>query len=71
MRTNRRQFLATLGAAPVFAAPVLANAAGNTSGDALFSLADLRGTANANELGLRPGAIDDQSRLFQIGRAHV
>ncbi|MCO5133883.1 MAG: TIGR03808 family TAT-translocated repetitive protein [Phyllobacteriaceae bacterium] len=65
MRTNRRQFLATLGAAPVIAAPALANAAGNTSGDALFSLADLRGTANANELGLRPGAIDDQSRLFQ------
>jgi len=65
MRTNRRQFLAALAATPAVAVPAMANAAGNTSGDALFSLADLRGTANANELGLRPGAIDDQSRLFQ------
>lgn len=69
MRTNRRKFLAALAATPAMAAPLLtpsaANAAGSEAGDTLFSLAELRGTANANELGLRPGAIDDQSRLFQ------
>lgn len=38
-----------------------------------FSLSDLRGTANAAELGLTPGAIDDQSRLLQsiLERAEV
>lgn len=69
MRTNRRKFLAALAATPAMAAPLLTPSAANTAdseaGDTLFSLAELRGTANANELGLRPGAIDDQSRLFQ------
>ncbi len=64
MGINRRQILTGLAGLPVIAA------AGTTTAQTIpadipFSLADLRGTANANELGLRPGTIDDQSRLLQ------
>ncbi|MCB1386522.1 MAG: TIGR03808 family TAT-translocated repetitive protein [Nitratireductor sp.] len=75
MRTNRRQFLGALSASlagmAVGAAPAIAATGGRpgtaqpADGSMLFSLADLRGTENANDLGLRPGTIDDQSRLFQ------
>jgi uncharacterized secreted repeat protein (TIGR03808 family) len=72
MSINRRHLLAGLAGIPVLGASGLATAqtAGN---DIPFSLADLRGTANANELGLRPGTIDDQSRMLQdiLDRAHA
>lgn len=67
MGFNRRQLLAGLAAAPVVGAGVTAtgNYANAASGKQLFELTDLRGTANANELGLRPTTIDDQSRTLQ------
>ena len=73
MHTNRRHFLkhfmASAAAVPVFGAATgigtgTAFSAG-TQGYKSFSMADLRGTANANELGLRPATIDDQSRQLQ------
>lgn len=64
MRINRRHLLAGLAGVPILGASNIASAQ-STSEKLPFSLADLRGTANANELGLRPGTIDDQSRLLQ------
>lgn len=64
MRFNRRQLLAGLAGAPIALAASESSSAAK-QGEIPFSLADLRGTANANELGLRPGAIDDQSRTLQ------
>ncbi len=56
---NRRHFLAGLGAAGAlpFAAPALAQT--------LFQNVDLRGSINAADLGFRPGAFDDQSKIFE------
>ncbi len=53
---NRRHFL--LGAAAVALAPVPARAG-------LLQNADMRGSINAAELGFRPGAFDDQSKVFE------
>ena len=68
MRINRRHVLAGL-AGLTAATPIIAGAgisrAGQIGNEIPFSLADLRGTANANELGLRPATIDDQSRMLQ------
>lgn len=61
---KRRGLLKSLLAAPV-AAGGLAVSASATQAKDLFELTDLRGTANANELGLRPATIDDQSRTLQ------
>lgn len=61
MGLNRRGFLtaiSTLSAgAAVGATPTIASEQ--------FTTADLRGSFNAEDDGLRPGAIDDQSRLLQ------
>ncbi|MGB7334721.1 MAG: TIGR03808 family TAT-translocated repetitive protein [Salaquimonas sp.] len=64
MGFNRRQVLSGLAALPVVGSAVAASAQSKGK-DIPFSLADLRGTANANALGLRPGTIDDQSKLLQ------
>lgn len=56
---HRRQFLTLLSGAalaPALAVPIRA---------AEIVTAQLRGSINGAELGLRPGAIDDQSRAFQ------
>lgn len=63
MGINRRQLLGGMLAAPFAGAATSANAANSLT--ETFSLADLRGTVNANSSGLRPGAIDDQSRMLQ------
>jgi uncharacterized secreted repeat protein (TIGR03808 family) len=65
MSINRRQFFTGMTGVAT-----LIGVSGATVGTAkadqgLFSLAELRGTANANELGLRAGVIDDQSRQLQ------
>lgn len=74
MRSNRRQFLTglagfSLGASSIPTANAAIEGSPNTTHspgqDLPISLADLRGTANANELGLRPGVVDDQSRMMQ------
>ena len=72
MSINRRHLLAGLAGIPAIGAASIASAQ-TKSADIPFSLADLRGTANANELGLRPGTIDDQSRMLQdiLDRAHA
>lgn len=57
---SRRAFLAATAAAGL-----TATAAASRAGEAPFSLADLRGSFNAGETGLIPGAADDQSRLLQ------
>lgn len=57
--TRRGLLGAALGAAAV---PAAARAGGARD---LFDLADLRGSVNATEHGLRPGAVDDQSRRLQ------
>jgi len=64
MKLKRRQFLTSLASAPIAltAGGSLAEASESRN---LFDMADLRGTANANELGLRPATIDDQSRTLQ------
>lgn len=63
---NRRSFMAMAAMAPatLAARPSLAQT-GPLTGHDPFTLADLRGTANANELGLLPGTVDDQSRTLQ------
>ena len=53
---NRRHFL--LGAAATALAPVPARAG-------LLQNADMRGSINAADLGFRPGAFDDQSKVFE------
>jgi uncharacterized secreted repeat protein (TIGR03808 family) len=55
---NRRRFLAGLGAAAAIPA-ISARAAGPLVN------ADMRGSINAADLGFRPGAFDDQSRIFE------
>lgn len=67
MRFNRRRFLGAMGAGSALAGIGVAGTAGAQSpGSSVpFSMADLRGTAIATEMGLTPGAIDDQSRLLQ------
>lgn len=72
MSINRRQILGALAGIPAFGFVGAARA--ETPGNSIpFSLADLRGTTNANEWGLRPGTIDDQSRLLQsiLDKAHA
>jgi len=57
---NRRGFLTAMGmgGATLTALPATANTHNIT-------LSDLRGSFNANQSGLRPGAVDDQSKLLQ------
>lgn len=64
MALKRRQFLKAMATTPAILAAGAGIAHAQNSRD-LFELADLRGTANANELGLRPATIDDQSRTLQ------
>jgi uncharacterized secreted repeat protein (TIGR03808 family) len=56
---NRRQLLSGIGAAAAAAWTVPARAAG------LLVNADMRGSINAADLGFRPGAFDDQSKVFE------
>lgn len=56
---TRRGLLGALVALPVMAGPKMALS------QELFSMAELRGSVSATDLGLIPGAIDDQSRKFQ------
>jgi uncharacterized secreted repeat protein (TIGR03808 family) len=56
---NRRQLLSGLGAAAGAAWTVPARAA------QLLQNADMRGSINAADLGFRPGAFDDQSKVFE------
>ena len=65
---RRRNMLKAIMAAPLAAGAIGTGfSAGVTEAEAreLFKLTDLRGTSNANELGLRPATIDDQSRILQ------
>lgn len=68
MRTNRRQLLKKLAIATA-AAPVLGSTLGaketNAASAGSVTMTDLRGTTNAGEHGLIPGAIDDQSKQLQ------
>lgn len=57
---TRRGLLGALAGAPAVAAATPALAGGDA-----FSLAELRGSVSAADLGLIPGAIDDQSRKLQ------
>lgn len=59
---DRRRFLSVAGlsAVAVAARPMEANAAGGN--DVLT--ASLRGSIDVSELGIRPGALDDQSKAF-------
>jgi len=61
---KRRQFLRAIASAPI-AYAAMTGASQASGRQELFEMADLRGTANANELGLRPATIDDQSRMLQ------
>jgi uncharacterized secreted repeat protein (TIGR03808 family) len=66
MRINRRHLLQRIGLSSVAATLVSSDALAATTDQELpISLSDLRGTANANKLGLRPGAVDDQSKRLQ------
>ena len=56
---NRRRLLKGLGTAAAAAWTAPARAAG------LLQNADMRGSINAAELGFRPGAFDDQSKVFE------
>ena len=56
---NRRNLLAGMGAAAALPLWVPARAA------SIMTNADLRGSINAADLGFRPGAFDDQSRIFE------
>ena len=56
---KRRAILTGFAAAPAILAT------GTASAQAGFTLADLRGSASAANLGLIPGAVDDQSRRLQ------
>ena len=56
---NRRNLLAGMGAAAALQLLAPARAA------SLVTNADLRGSINAADLGFRPGAFDDQSRIFE------
>lgn len=60
MKANRRNFLKSLGGAGAVltATPALAQT------DSI-NLSDLRGSFNANQSGLRPGAIDNQGKTLQ------
>ena len=72
MGINRRLFLGSaIGAAGLGSCLVQASAAQNNP--ATLVLGDLRGSFSAENEGLHPGAIDDQSRLFQsiLDRAAV
>ncbi len=76
MGINRRQLLAGLAGVPLIGLGGQVFAASGYTTDKPkinFSLADLRGTANANELGLRPGTIDDQSKVLQaiLDKAYI
>ncbi|MAW85608.1 MAG: TIGR03808 family TAT-translocated repetitive protein [Phyllobacteriaceae bacterium] len=59
MMDRRRFFSALLPAAAAAAVPFQASAR------TLFENAAMRGSIPASELGVRPGALDDQSRVFQ------
>ncbi len=66
MRINRRHLLQRIGLSSVAATLGASGAlAASTDQELPISLTDLRGTANANKLGLRPGAVDDQSKRLQ------
>jgi len=58
-KVSRRRVLGALASAPVLLA------AGAASATPQFTLADLRGSVSTSDLGLIPGAIDDQSRSLQ------
>ncbi|MCB1438613.1 MAG: TIGR03808 family TAT-translocated repetitive protein [Nitratireductor sp.] len=64
-RIGRRSVLGGLLAGAAATLGAAAPARAEKSARELFSMADLRGSSNANELGLRPGAVDDQSKLLQ------
>jgi uncharacterized secreted repeat protein (TIGR03808 family) len=56
---NRRHFLTSIAAAGALPLTVPA------SGQSLLQNVDLRGSINAADLGFRPGAFDDQSKVFE------
>ncbi|PCI04308.1 MAG: TIGR03808 family TAT-translocated repetitive protein [Hyphomicrobiales bacterium] len=64
MTLNRRNFLGSLGLGGAGAALGLP-ALGAAEATDRITLADIRGSFNANQSGLRPGAIDDQGKLLQ------
>ncbi|MBL4597610.1 MAG: TIGR03808 family TAT-translocated repetitive protein [Rhizobiaceae bacterium] len=64
MALNRRTFLGSLGLGGVGAAVSSSAFSAEDQMDTI-SLADLRGSFNANQSGLRPGAANDQSKLLQ------
>ena len=58
---NRRRFFAV--AAGLSASPVLARAGNAASLDGIMT-ASMRGSIDATEMGVYPGALDDQSKAF-------
>ncbi|MFK5980910.1 MAG: TIGR03808 family TAT-translocated repetitive protein [Rhizobiaceae bacterium] len=64
MTLNRRNFLGSMGLGSAGAALGLPALAAAETTDRI-TLADIRGSFNANQSGLRPGAIDDQGKLLQ------
>ncbi|MBL4892063.1 MAG: TIGR03808 family TAT-translocated repetitive protein, partial [Rhizobiaceae bacterium] len=64
MVLNRRNFLGSMGLGGAGAALGLP-ALGVAETTDRITLADIRGSFNANQSGLRPGAIDDQGKLLQ------
>lgn len=69
---NRRRFLALAGVGTLLPAAALApRLALADAGDRPIVTADLRGSIDGSGLGLRPGAIDDQSRLLQAALDQV
>ena len=60
MNVPRRNFLKALGGVGIAAAATPVAAQNNE-----ITLSDLRGSFNANQSGLRPGAIDDQGKRLQ------
>ena len=60
MAINRRDFLTRLGATGAIAASGVVPASAVS-----INFQDLRGGYDASQAGLRPGAVDDQSKIFQ------
>jgi len=65
MSIDRRQFFTAMAGVTAMAGASGSAIRQASAEDSPFSLADLRGTANANDLGLKSGIIDDQSRQLQ------
>lgn len=64
MAINRRNFLGSLGLGGLGGTLSVPTLASSLETDRI-TLADLRGSYNANQSGLRPGAANDQSKLLQ------